>query len=162
MIRIKSQDGLHQYDESGRSITTWDDKKCSWIVNPEFENEEIDWWGNNNDFPAGCTLKRFEQDNPNWNKIPNISVTWTWDTKEDYERMGGPPHSFGQSFDYYDKLNYPQRCTRSWGYIECSKEDAVKRFANYANFHRFANKIEVYYNNELLFSGKYKEENQIQ
>ena len=45
MIRIICQDGIHQYDNKGNAITTWDNKKCSWIVNPEYENEKIDWWG---------------------------------------------------------------------------------------------------------------------
>ena len=29
MIRIICQDGIHQYDNKGNVITTWDNKKCS-------------------------------------------------------------------------------------------------------------------------------------
>ena len=156
MIRIASQSGTHQYDENGRAITTWDAKKCCWIVNSEFENEEIDWWGEDNDFPRGCTLEHFIKNNPNWDKMPDIKVTWTWNTKEQYEKMGGHPRSFGQSHNYYDKLTYPQICTRDWGYIDCPKEEAVKRFADYAGFHKYADNVKVFYNSEKLFDGKYE------
>lgn len=156
MIQIKSQDGSHQYDENGRAITTWDAKKCTWLVNKEFENQEIDWWGHDNDFPRGETLDHFLENNPNWDKKPDIVVTWYWNTKEQYEKMGGHPSSFGQSYDYYEKLSYPQTCTRDWGYIDCPKEEVVKRFANYADFHKHADRVVVKYNGETLFDGKYE------
>ena len=38
MIKIKSTDAYHQYDKEGRAITTWDHKKCSWIINSEVVN----------------------------------------------------------------------------------------------------------------------------
>lgn len=98
----------------------------------------------------------YVENNPNWDKMPDIRVTWTWNTKEQYEKMGGHPRSFGQSHDYYDKLAYPQICTRDWGYIDCPKEEAVKRFADYAGFHKYADNVKVFYNGEKLFDGKYE------
>jgi hypothetical protein len=56
MIKIKYQDDIHQYDEDDRPITTWDNKKGFWIINSEYENEDIDWWGEDNDFPKGVKL----------------------------------------------------------------------------------------------------------
>lgn len=59
MIQIKYQDAFHQYDSEYNPITTWDNEKCEWIVNAEYEdvyyNNEIDWSGNNNNFPRGIT-----------------------------------------------------------------------------------------------------------
>jgi hypothetical protein len=82
MIKIVRQDGEHQYDELNRTITTWDHKKCAWIVNPEFDNDEIDWYGEDSDFPAGCTLKEYLLQYPNWDKMPNIKVTWKQEPKK--------------------------------------------------------------------------------
>ena len=63
MIHITSQDGMHQYDECGNAITTWNDKCCNWIVNDEYvdayNNDEIDWWGRDNDFPRGCSMEYY-------------------------------------------------------------------------------------------------------
>jgi hypothetical protein len=149
MIRIASQGGTNQYDESGRAITTWDAKKCSWIVNEEFENEEIDWWGEDNDFARGCTLSEFIENNPNWDKNPDIVVTWMWNTKESYQRFGGSPASFGGERDYYDKLTYPFSVTRSWGYLDYSEDEAIK-LASYCDFDKLSDSVKVVYNGETL------------
>lgn len=159
MIRkIAYQDSRHQYDEYNNSITTWDSKKCAWIVNKEFEREEIDWWGKDNDFPTGLTLEEFEKNNPDWAKLPDIVVTWTWNTKEAYRNAFGSPFSFGESFDYYDKQEYPQKHTKQWGYIECSEEDAVERFAGFADHNKHADDVTVMYNGKLIFNGVYNKE----
>ena len=76
MIYITSQDAYHQYDDNGNAITTWDTKKCAWIVEKEYENEKINWWGRDNDFPAGYTLSEYIQAFPNWNERPDITVKW--------------------------------------------------------------------------------------
>ena len=59
-IFIKYQDAQGQYDEDYNQITEWNDKYCSWVVLPEYEEAynkgEIDWWGDNNDFPSGETM----------------------------------------------------------------------------------------------------------
>jgi len=149
MIRIKSQDGIHQYDSGGRAITTWDSKKCAWIVNPEFENEDIDWWGDDNDFPGGYTLSEFIENNPDWDKKPDISVTWTWNTKESYKRFGGHPSSFGAESDYYDKLTYPFSVTREWGYLDYDENEALK-LASYCDFDKKSDSVKVVYNGKVL------------
>ena len=154
MIKITSQDGFHQYDAEGRPITTWDAKKCAWIVNTEFENESIDWWGVDNDFPAGTTLAQFIAQNPNWDTLPDITVIWTWNTKERYQSAFGSPSSFGQSYDYYDKLTYPQTYRKNWGYIDCPKDEVVERFGKYARFNVGADSVKVMYNGKIVFDGK--------
>ena len=146
MIHIKSQDSLHQYDEFDNPITTWDDKKCAWIVEPEYEEEEIAWWGEDNDFPRGLTLKEFEEENPGWDKIPDISVTWTW-SEDGYKK---------QFMDWY---NYPLPvfpviCTRDWGYIDYSEEEAIEFLGKYCKWNIYSDKVEIKYNNKLIFSGK--------
>lgn len=101
MIRIKSQSGTNQYDEDGTPITEWHDKKCAWIVLPEFEKEEIDWWGEDSDFPGGYTLTEYIQQHPNWDKIPNINIVWSWNSKEICQKTFGIPSSFGEKSDYW-------------------------------------------------------------
>lgn len=156
MIQIKCQSGTNQYDEEGNAITYWDDKKCAWIVLPEYEQESINWYGKNSDFPAGCTLKEYEKTHPNWKSIPNIAVTWFWNTKETAQKTFGQPHTFGESFDYWDRQQYPYTCHRDWGYIECTKENAVKEFATYCGFQNYADRVIVTYNGETILDGKYE------
>lgn len=154
MIKIESQSALHQYDSEGNAITTWHEKKCEWIVNEEYENEEIDWYGKDSDFPRGCTLAQFEESNPNWDKLPNIHVTWYWDTKEDAIRAFGRPHTFGQPGTYWDTMSYPYTASRQWGYIDESEETTVERFGKYCDFHKHANRTVVTYNEKILYDGK--------
>lgn len=154
MIRIKSQSSDHQYDAEGRAITTWDHKKCSWIVNPEFENEEIDWYGEDSDFPAGTTLARYIQDHPNWDKMPDIHVTWYWNDKATCIKAFGLPHTFGQQSDYWDKQRYPYSASRSWGDIDEPEKSTVERFGKYCSFHKDADRTVVQYNGKVLFDGK--------
>ena len=47
-IVITSQDSEHQYDKLGRAITTWNKKCCSWVIEKEFEDDEIHSLINNN------------------------------------------------------------------------------------------------------------------
>jgi hypothetical protein len=154
MIRITSQNGTHQYDSQDRAITTWDHKKCCWIVNPEFEKEKIDWYGKDSDFPQGCTLAQFIERNPNWDKMPDINVTWYWNTKESCIAGFGLPHTFGEKHDYWDKQTYPYMTNRSWGYIDEPKETTVENFGKYCKFHKHADRTLVTYNGETLFDGK--------
>lgn len=154
MIKIKSQDAVHQYDSEGNAITTWDAKKCNWIVNTQYENEDIDWYGEDSDFAAGTTLKSFIESNPNWDKNPDITVTWIWDTKEIYEKAFGHPSSFGGAYNYYDTLSYPQSCVRSWGYLDYNEKEAIEQLGKYCGFHLKASKTIVRYNNKIIFEGK--------
>lgn len=145
MIRITWQGGFHQYDKYGNEITTWDEKKCAWIVNPEYENEDIDWWGEDNDFPAGCTLAEYEKDHPNWRDIPDIEVRWTWD-EEGWKKQFPDWRKYSIPF-------FPNTCYRSWGYIEYSEQEAIERLGRYCNFNQFAN-TKVIYNGRVIFNGK--------
>lgn len=154
MIRITSQTSDHQYDSEGNAITTWDAKKCCWIVNPQYENEKIDWYGEDSDFPAGCTLAEFNERNPNWDKNPDITVTWYWNTKETCIRAFGQPHTFGQKSDYWDKQRYPYTASRNWGYIDEPESTTVERFGKYCSFHKHADRTVVMYNGKQLFDGK--------
>lgn len=149
MIRIMSQSATHQFDEDSRAITTWDGKKCSWIVNEEFENDHIDWWGDDNDFPRGCTLAEFLVQHPDWDKNPDIVATWTWNTKESYRKFGGHPSSFGAASDYYDKLTYPFLVSREWGYLDYDKEEAI-HLASYCDFDKKSDHVKLVYNGEVL------------
>lgn len=154
MIRITNQSGTNQYDSQGNAITSWDDKKGAWIVNPEYENEEINWWGSDNDFPAGYTLKEYEASHPGWERLPDISVTWFWDTKLACVKAFGSPYSFGADRDYWDKIRYPYTCTRSWGDLDFSKGQAVNALGTYCSFHKHADRVIVRYNGETLHDGK--------
>ena len=159
MIRIKSQDAIHQYDEEGRAITTWDSKKCSWIVNPEYENEQIDWWGDDNDFPAGETNAEFTKRNPKWDNNAVISVTWFWNTKEKCIRTFGQPSSFlpkGDPHirDYWDIQTYPYTSTKQWEYLAYTEEEAIEHLGKYCGFNKTADKTIVRYNDKIIFEGK--------
>lgn len=151
MVKINRQDACHQYDEEGRAITTWDEKKCSWIVEPEFEDEEIDWYGKDSDFPAGCTLKEYISIHPNWDKTPDIKVEWTWNTKETCINALGSYHEFKK---WYDNNVYPFTHSKCWGYINEPKETATERFGKYCDYHKHADNIRVLYNEEEIFNGK--------
>ena len=147
-------DGVHQYDSKGRAITTWDKKKCSWIVNPEFEDDNIDWYGEHSDFPAGYTLKEYKENFPDWDKKPDIVVTWTWKDKASAIAAFGQPHTFGESSDYWDKKEFPMTATREWGYIDEPEETTVERFGKYCNWHIHASNVRVLYNGKEIFNGK--------
>jgi hypothetical protein len=155
-IRITSQDAFHQYDGNGRAITTWDAKKCAWIVEPKFEGENIDWYGKDSDFPAGCTLKGFEANNPDWDKKPDISVSWYWNDKATCLRAFGSPHTFGADFDYWDKQIYPYQHHKNWGYLDYKEEEVVEALGKFADHHRNASRVVVTYNGKVLHDGPLK------
>lgn len=146
MIRIISQDGCHQYDEDYNEITTWDDKKCAWIVNPEYENEEIDWWGEDNDFPAGYTLAEYERNYPDWNSRPDIDVIWTWD--EDGYKKAFP------DWRRHPIPSFPETYCRSWGYLDISEEEAINRLGRHCRFNQYAISTKVTYNGKIIYDGK--------
>lgn len=170
MIRIVSQSAIHQYDENERAITTWDSKKCSWIVNEEFEDEDIDWWGEDNDFPVGETLKEYLSRNPTWDIKPNITVTWTINDKDNYykvfneypQRKTESFKSFGHLFqacdmkhayEYDPDFKFPYSFSREWGYLEYNKEEAIMYLGRYCSFNK-ASSTRIVYNNEVIFEGK--------
>lgn len=159
MIKIKSQSGTNQFDKNGNAITTWDGKKCAWIVNEEYEHEEIDWYGKDSDFPAGYTLSEYEVQFPTWDKNPDISVTWYWNDKETCIKAFGQPHTFlglnhPNIFNYWDIQIYPYSVNKSWGYLDYKKEEVVEQLGKYCDFHKFADRTVVSYNGEILFDGK--------
>lgn len=157
MIRIASQSGSHQYDQDGRAITEWNEKACSWIVLPEFENEKIDWYGQDSDFPAGTTRKQLNIDSPGWETNPVIAVTWYWNDKGTAIKAFGQPNTFGERPDYWKKQQYPYTCRRSWEYLNYKPDEAIKSLGTYCNFNRYADRTVVIYNGEIIHDGKLEE-----
>jgi hypothetical protein len=170
MIHIKSQDGSHQYDDKGNSITTWDAKKCTWIVNKEYENENIDWYGEDSDFPAGMTLKQYKENHPYWDKLPDITVIWSWKNREAYynqfqeypqkqtemyQKLGHLFQACDMRHAYEEDKNFkfPYIVSRSWGYLDYTKEQAMEYLACYCDFNKFST-TKVIYNGEIIFKGK--------
>lgn len=148
MIRIKYQDATAQYDENYVQITEWNEKYCFWIVLPEYENAyyrgEIDWWGEDNDFPRGCTKNEYLELYPDADNYPDIIVIWEWD-REGYNKM----------FNEYPNNNEEtQRYCNSWGYLNYDKEKAIKMLGHYCDFNKYAYKTTIKYNNEIIFEGK--------
>ena len=154
MIQIVSQDGVNQYDDSGNAITTWNAKACNWIVNPEFEKEKIDWWGVDNDFPRGTTWGSFIANNPNWDKKPDIVVTWYWNDKESCIKTFGQPKTFQspQNYNprYWEDMKYPYSATKDWGYLDYSEEEAIIQCGKYCNFNKHAQRVTISYNGKIL------------
>ena len=157
MIHIKSQDAFHQYDEGGNPITTWDSKKCSWIINREYENERIDWWGKDNDFPGGCTLSQFVKDNPNWDKKPDISVTWYWENEESCVKAFGQPWTFQHpatcDSNYWKTMKYPYTANKNWEHLDYEEKEAISQLGKYCGFNKFAYRVTVRYNGKLIHDG---------
>lgn len=158
MIHISSQSGTNQYDQNGRAVTYWDAKKCSWIVYPEFEKEEIDWYGSDSDFPAGYTIAEYELNHPGWKKMPDITVNWYWNTKETCIKTFGLPSKFLKTsdphyFDFWDIQTYPYTAKKYWGDIDEPKESAVARFGKYCDFNKNADKVIVLYNGTVIHDG---------
>ena len=146
MITITSQDGEHQYDEQGRAITTWNEKYCSWIINPEFENDIINWQDDENgisEFPRGCTKAHYLEMFPGADNYPDIEVTWYWD-EAGYEK----------AFNTKPKPGDLLCCDREWGYIDLTEEDAIRRLGHYCDFNKYAYRTVVKYNNKIIYDGK--------
>jgi len=145
MIRIAWQDAEHQYDELGREITTWNEKYCGWVINPEYERKKIDWQEDENgitEFPRGMTRKEFEDLCPGADGYPDISVEWKWD--ED---------GYQQAFHEHP-MQEITTCYRSWGYLNYSPEEAIECLGRYCNFHIYAFEVIVKYNDEVIYSGE--------
>jgi len=144
MITITSQDAKHQYDNQGRAITTWNEKYCSWIINPEFENETIDWQNDANgisEFPRGCTKAQYLEMFPGADNYPDVEVTWYWD-EEGYEKA------------FKTKPRRIQQCTRYWGHIDLTEEEAIKRMGHYCDWNKYAYRTLITYNGKTIFDGK--------
>lgn len=144
MITITSQDAKHQYDNQGRAITTWNEKYCSWIINPEFENETIDWQNDANgisEFPRGCTKAYYLELFPGADNYPDVEVTWYWD-EEGYEKA------------FKTKPKRIQQCTRYWGHIDLTEEEAIKRMGHYCDWNKYAYRTLITYNGKTIFDGK--------
>lgn len=146
-IRIKYQDASAQYDEDYNQITEWNEKYCSWIVLPEYEesyyNNEIDWWGEDNDFPRGCTKKEYLELFPNADNYPDIYVAWYWD-EEGYRKM------FKESPTSKSQLMY----SNTWGYLDYDEEKSIKFCGHYCDFNKYAYKTVIKYNGKIIFEGK--------
>lgn len=170
MIKINSQDGHHQYDDNGNIITTWDSKKCAWIVEKEYNNSKIDWWGKDNDFPSGYTLEEYIKLYPNWDKNPDITVQWTILNREDYFKtfreypikenpsMSCIAHLLSGSERKHlymeDKdFKFPYIFTKTWEYLDETEESSL-RLGKYCNFHKFASNVRIMYNEKEIFNGK--------
>ena len=146
MIKIVGWDGVNQFDEDGNAITEWNEKYCAWVVLPEYEeaykNGEIDWWGEDNDFPSGLSLEELKKLYPNADNNPDITVIWTWD-KDGYRKEFHEPLDTETTF-----------CCRSWGYLDYSKEEAIELVGKYCDWNVTAFNTKVIYNGETIFDGK--------
>ena len=146
-IFIKYQDAQGQYDEDYNQITEWNDKYCSWVVFPEYEdaynNGEIDWWGDDNDFPSGETMAELQVQYPDADTWPVIGVIWFWN-EEGYIRQ----------FHEKPKVNAPITYYNSWEYLNYTKEEAIEKLGRYCKFNETAYRVIVKYNSETIFDGK--------
>ena len=146
-IFIKYQDAQGQYDEDYNQITEWNDKYCSWVVLPEYEeaynNGEIDWWGDDNDFPSGETMAELQAQYPDADTWPVIGVTWFWD-EEGYIR----------EFHEKPNTNIPMTYYNSWEYLNYTKDEAIEKLGRYCKFNETAYRVIVKYNTETIFDGK--------
>lgn len=167
IITIVKQDSQHQYDIEGRTITTWNDKYCSWIINPEFESCLISWQDDENgisEFPRGCTMAEYLKDNPDADNKPDIKVTWFYKNREDYLKTIGYNREdewkrFLEKTKHADPtLGRENNLTieRSWGYLSYSPEEAINRLGRYAGFNKLASKVKVVYNNKVIFDKELK------
>ena len=152
MIRIKSQDAVHQYDESGTAITTWCEKRCNWIVNKEFEDADIDWYGEDSDYPAGVTAAQHEENNPEWRTYPNISMKYTCNNVRSYSKATNMIPEIMEK--RYGSTVYPVNWTRSWGYyprVEISSiNEAILRFWSYCDWGKNADSVSITYDDETM------------
>lgn len=147
--KIERQDAVHQYDADGNAITTWDDKLCAWIINPEYENDVIDWCADSNgitEFPIGCTRSAYLADFPDAENYPDISVTWYWD-------KSGFMREFHKEPSSEDELS----CTRSWGYLDYTEQQAIDIVGHYCDFNMYAYRTVVQYNGKVIFDGLLKD-----
>ena len=158
MIRIKYQDSEHQYDQDNNPVTTWHEKCCEWIVNNEYiedyENDNIDWWGKDNDFPRGISMERFIEKYGDPNKRPDISLEVYWNNESDWRKF---------TMDRFSSWN-PNKdgivsIFRSWGYLDYTKEKAISRLVTdkesyYHTICKFASGCKLLYNNEVIYEIK--------
>ena len=143
-IRIEYQDGTHQYDADYNPITTWNSKYCEWIINEEYENDEIDWQKDANgitEFPRGVTMAYAKESQPNADNYPVIQVTWIWDEEGYVKQFGQMPEG---------NLAY----SKTWEYLDYSEEKAIGQLVKYCDFNKYAICIIVKYNNKVIFDGK--------
>jgi hypothetical protein len=167
MITIVRQDALHQYDADGRAITTWNDKYCSWIINPEFESSQISWQDDVNgisEFPRGCTKAEYLKDNPDADSRPDIEVTWFYKNREDYLKSIGY-ESEGEWKRFLEKTGHSDptlgrednlTAERSWRYLSYSPEEAIERLGRYTDFNKLAYKVKIVYNHKIIYNKELK------
>jgi hypothetical protein len=151
-IKITQQGASHQYDSDGNAITDWNAKKCAWIVRAEYENDSIVWWGDDNDFPSGYTLEEYEETHPDWNKHPDIEVTWTFESIEIMKKAYGAPRTKKEA-DWYASIKFPYSYMRNWGYIDYTEDEAIERLGKFCDHHKHSI-TRVSYNGEIIFEGK--------
>lgn len=147
IIRIVSQDGIHQYDANGNAITTWNEKYCGWVINSEYENDTIDWQDDANgisEFPRGAIEAYFKELYPNADNYPDIVVTWYWDEDGYIKAFKEKPTRADSSL----------QCTRNWGFLNYSKDKAIKNLGHYCDFNKYAKRTKITYNGETIFDGK--------
>lgn len=137
MIKISYTTARGQYDKEGNEICYWDKKRCSWIVHKayltEYENNQIDWWGNDNDFPMGTTKQRYDSMFKGNNNYPDI-----------YLRVEFTQEEFKKGFPREDHRKYPNgySYTRHWEHINYTFEEA-KKIIDYLTCNKFAHHITV-------------------
>lgn len=144
-IVIEYQDGIHQYDSDYNPITTWNDKYCAWIINEEYENDNIDWQAEGEygitEFPCGITLAEAKEMEPDADNYPVIQVTWMWDKVGYFKQFDQLPK---------DDMSY----SKTWEYLDYSKEQAIELLGKYCDFNKHSYLTNVKYNNEVIFDGR--------
>jgi len=144
MIKIVRQDREHQYDEEGNPITTWNEKYCSWVINMEYEKENIDWGTDENgitEFPRGSTLSELNALFPNATNNPKIEVSWFWDEESYKKAFGKEPKG---------RLQY----TRIWEYLDYTEEEAIEKLGHHCGLNTHAYQVKVVYNGKEIFNGR--------
>lgn len=140
MIQINYQTATGQYDRNGNQITRWDAKRCSWIVlskyKREYDNNEIDWWGGDNDFPAGETIEQYHKRYPHQctANLPDISVQYIFNIED-----------FKKAFPGEDYQKYPHGYSycRHWQHLDYKFEEAVEKLKYYIDVGKLASEITI-------------------
>ena len=143
-IRIEHQDGTHQYDKDYNPITTWNPKYCEWIINKEYENDEIDWQEDENgitEFPRGVTMAYAKESQPNADNYPVIQATWIWDEAGYMKQFGQMPEG---------NLAY----SKTWEYLDYSEDVAIESLGRYCGFNKHASRTVIKYNDKVIFDDK--------
>lgn len=130
-IRVKSQDQDHQYDAQGNIISSWNDDLRKYVILPQYHDRRIKWG-------ARCDHAVIA---PEPTHIPEISISWTWDTPQIIEEQFGL-NSHGEPF------MCPLSNSRSWRWNH-TRQEALDHCVQ---FFTKCSSMMVLYDKEILFS----------